>query len=155
MPSEDTTASDDRTEDVTDDLKDKDEIEEREKQNEEYREMMDKNFELLEELEHREVIIRSNRYEDEDREYYVEQVEKAYLDGGSGYIPSVRLVNESVRPSLQPVLKMPRNPIPVEEDGDLRTLKLIYTSEPSVEHSFHYMNKYDRPDLEIFISYQK
>lgn len=150
MPSEDTTASDDQREEI----KGKDEIEEQEKQDREYQEMMDKNFELLEELEHREVIIRSNRYEDEDREYYVEEVEKAYIDGGSGYIPSVRLKNEGVRPSLQPVLKMPRNSIPVEEDGDLRTLKLIYTSEPSVEHSFHYMNKYDRPDLKIFISYE-
>lgn len=145
MPSEDTTAPDDQTNDV----------DESPEQDEEYREMMDKNFELLKELEHREVIIRSNRYEEEDREYYVEKVEKAFLDGGSGYIPSVRLVNESVRPSLQPVLKMPRNSIPVEEQGKVRTLELIYTSEPSVEHSFHYMNKYDRPDLKIFISYEK
>jgi len=120
-----------------------------------YRETMDENYELLKELEHRSVIIRSNRYEDEDREYYVEEVEKAYLDGGGGYIPSVRLVNEGVRPSLQPVLKMPRQEIPVEEDDNYRTLRLIYTSEPSVEHSFHYMNKYERPDLKIFISYEK
>ncbi|MFB6346357.1 MAG: hypothetical protein ABEK50_11385 [bacterium] len=145
MPSEDTTAPDDSTDDVDDSPEEQ----------QDYREMMDKNFELLKELEHREIIIRSNRYQEEDREYYVEKVEKAFLDGGSGYIPSVRLVNEGVRPSLQPVLKMPRNPIPVEEDGDLRTLRLIYTSEPSVEHSFHYMNKYDRPDLKIFISYEK
>lgn len=120
-----------------------------------YREIMDNNYELLKELEHRNVIIRSNRYEEEDREYYVEEVEKAFLDGGSGHIPSVRLVNEGVRPSLQPVLKMPRQEIPVEEDDEYRTLRLIYTSEPSVEHSFHYMNKYERPDLKIFISYEK
>jgi hypothetical protein len=120
-----------------------------------YREVMDNNYELLKNLEHRTVIIRSNRYEEEDREYYVEEVEKAYLDGGSGYIPSVRLVNENVRPSLQPVLKMPRKAIPVEEDEEYRTLRLIYTSEPDVEHSFHYMNKYERPDLKIFITYEK
>lgn len=124
---------------------------------EEYQQMMDRNYEKLQELEHREVVIRSNRYEEEDRSYYVEEVEKAYLDGGNGYIPSVRLKNEGVRPSLQPVLKMPRNPIPVdeEEDEQVVTLKLIYTSEPSVEHSFQYMNHPERPDLKIFISYQK
>ncbi len=120
-----------------------------------YREVMDQNYELLKNLEHRTVILRSNRYEKEDREYYVEGVEKAYLDGGGGYIPSVRLVNDNVRPSLQPVLKMPRKAISVEEDNDYRTLQLIYTSEPSVEHSFHYMNKYERPDLKIFITYEK
>jgi hypothetical protein len=146
MASDGQTASDDRAEEET---------QSPDEEQDDYREIMDKNYELLKELEHRNVIIRSNRYEEEDREYYVEEVEKAYLDGGSGYIPSVRLVNESVRPSLQPVLKMPRKAIPVEEDENYRTLRLIYTSEPSVEHSFHYMNKYERPDLKIFISYEK
>jgi hypothetical protein len=149
MASDGRTASDDPA-DETDSAQDRPDAEQ-----DDYRETMDKNYELLKELEHRNVIIRSNRYEDEDREYYVEEVEKAYLDGGSGHIPSVRLVNESVRPSLQPVLKMPRQAIPVEEDDTYRTLRLIYTSEPSVEHSFHYMNKYERPDLKIFISYEK
>ncbi len=120
----------------------------------EQQDTMEKNMEILRELEHRTVTISSNRYEDEDREYYVEEVERAFLDGSSGYIPSVRLVNDNVRPSLQPVLKMPRNLIPVDEEGGKRTLNLIYTSEPSVEHSFHYMNRYDRPDLEIYISYE-
>lgn len=122
---------------------------------EEERRIVDRNYELFEELEHRQVIIRSNRYEDEDREYYVEKVEKAYLDGGTGYIPCVRLVNEGVRPSLQPVLKMPRNPVEVSEEGESTILHLTYTREPSVEQSFHYMNRHERPDLEIFISYQK
>lgn len=121
---------------------------------EEERRIVDRNYELFEELEHRELIIQSNRYEEEDREYYVEKVEKAYLDGGTGYIPCVRLVNEGVRPSLQPVLKMPRSPIDVREEGDTRVLRLTYTREPSVEQSFHYMNRHERPDLEITIRYQ-
>ncbi|MGM0380932.1 MAG: hypothetical protein ACQEP7_03005 [bacterium] len=127
--------------------------EQQQKRNEQ-RDIMDKNMKILEELEHRTVTISSNRYEDEDREYYVEEVERAFLDGSTGYIPSVRLINDSVRPSLQPVLKMPRGLIPVDEEGNKRTLNLIYTSEPSVEHSFHFMNRYERPDLEIYISYE-
>ncbi len=127
---------------------------EEKQQQRERQDIMEKNMEILRELEHRNIKISSNRYEDEDREYYVEEVERAFLDGSTGYIPSVRLVNDSVRPSLQPVLKMPRNLIPVDEEGDRRTLNLIYTSEPSVEHSFYYMNRYDRPDLEIYISYE-
>lgn len=126
----------------------------RDESREEERRIVDRNYELFEELEHRELIIRSNRYEEEDREYYVEKVEKAYLDGGTGYIPCVRLVNEGVRPSLQPVLKMPRSPIDVSEEGDTRILRLTYTREPSVEQSFHYMNRHERPDLEITISYK-
>jgi len=121
---------------------------------EEERRIVDRNYELFEELEHRELIIRSNRYEEEDRQYYVERVEKAYLDGGTGYIPCVRLVNEGVRPSLQPVLKMPRSPIDVEQEGDLTVLHLTYTREPSVEQSFHYMNRHERPDLKISIRYR-
>lgn len=117
--------------------------------------IQDQNMEILSRLEHREVTIRSNRYDDEDREYYVETVERTFLDGNRGYIPSVRLVNEGVRPSLQPVLKMPRQVIPVDEDEETVTLNFIYTSQPSVEHSFQYMNRYERPDLEIYITYRK
>ena len=118
------------------------------------RNIMKKNYELLEDLEHRNVHLRSNRYDHEDREYYVQKVDKTYLDGTTGYIPSVRLVNETVRPSLQPVLKLPRNLIPIDKKGNQKTLNLIYSSEPSVEHSFHYMNRYERPDLEIYITYE-
>lgn len=117
--------------------------------------ILEQNYKILKRLEHREVIIRSNRYDEEDREYYVEKVERTYLDGATGNIPSVRLVNEGVRPSLQPVLKMPRGLIPVDESGDRHTLNLIYSHEPSVEQSFHYMNRYERPDLEIYISYEE
>ncbi|MFB6355540.1 MAG: hypothetical protein ABEJ65_03375 [bacterium] len=127
---------------------------EEQEEREHERSILDRNYEIMEELEHRTVYIKSNRYEEEDREYYVEEVEKAYIDGSTGYIPSARLINESVRPSLQPVLKMPRSLIPVEEDGEWKTLHLIYSHEPSVEHSFHYMNRYERPDLEIYISYK-
>ncbi len=125
-----------------------------EESREEERRIVDRNYELFEELEHRELTIQSNRYEEEDRQYYVEKVEKAYLDGGTGYIPCVRLVNEGVRPSLQPVLKMPRTPIDVSDRDDTRVLRLTYTREPSVEQSFHYMNRHERPDLEITITYK-
>jgi len=118
------------------------------------RRITDKNYEILEGLEQREIKISSNRYDHEDRDYYVQKVEKTYLDGSTGYIPSVRLINESVRPSLQPVLKVPRNLIPIDKEGDRRTLNLIYTSEPSVDQSFHFMNRYERPDLEIYITYE-
>ena len=114
----------------------------------------EQNFDIMEELAHRDVVIRSNRYEEEDREYYVEEVERTYLDGSSGYIPSVRLVNSAVRPSLQPILRIPRDLIPVEDEGDRRVIHLVYSSQPSVEHSFHYMNRHERPDLEIYISYE-
>jgi len=127
------------------------EREERERQ----KSVTERNFEIMERLEHREVTISSNRYEEEDREYYVEEVEHTYLDGSTGYIPSVRLMNSGVRPSLQPILRVPRDLIPVEEEGEKRTLRLVYTSEPSVEHSFHFMNRHERPDLEIYISYEK
>ena len=127
--------------------------EERERQRR--RDLMDRNYDILKKLEHRNIVIRSNRYDDEDREYYVQEVERTYIDGANGYIPSVRLMNNEVRPSLQPVLKMPRNSIPVDDEGDKRVLSLIYTKEPSVEHSFHYMNRHERPDLEIYISYEK
>ncbi len=119
------------------------------------RNIMEKNYELLEELEQRNIKLSSNRYDHEDREYYVQKVEKTYLDGATGYIPSVKLVNETVRPSLQPVLKLPRNLIPVDKKGGSKTLNLIYSSEPSVEQSFHYMNRYERPDLEIYITYEE
>ena len=115
----------------------------------------EQNFEIMEELAHRNVIIRSNRYEEEDREYYVEEVERTYLDGSSGYIPSVRLVNSGVRPSLQPILRIPRDLIPVEGQDDERVIHLVYSSRPSVEHSFYYMNRHERPDLEIYISYER
>ncbi len=118
------------------------------------RNITDKNYEILEQLEHRHITLSSNRYDHEDREYYVQEVEKTYLDGATGYIPSVRLINESVRPSLQPVLKVPRNLIPVDKDGEKRTLNLIYSRNPSVDQSFHYMNRYERPDLEIYITYE-
>lgn len=118
------------------------------------RRITDKNYEILEDLERRDIKISSNRYDHEDREYYVQKVEKTYLDGATGYIPSVRLINESVRPSLQPVLKVPRNLIPIDKEGDRRTLNLIYTSKPSVDQSFHFMNRYERPDLEIYITYE-
>jgi hypothetical protein len=119
------------------------------------RDIMDKNYEILQNLEHRDVVISSNRYDDEDREYYVQEVERTYLDGTSGYIPSVRLINNEVRHSLQPVLKMPRSLISVDNSGQTQTLALIYSSQPSVEHSFHFMNRHERPDLEIYISYEK
>ncbi len=119
------------------------------------RDIMDKNYDILQDLEHRDVIISSNRYDDEDREYYVQEVERTYLDGTSGYIPSVRLINNEVRHSLQPVLKMPRSIITVDDSGQTRTLGLIYSSQPSVEHSFYFMNRHERPDLEIYISYEK
>lgn len=126
------------------------EQEERERQ----RSVLEQNLAIMKELEHREIVIRSNRYDEEDREYYVEKVERTYLDGTTGNIPAVRLVNEGVRPSLQPVLKMPRGLIPIDESQDRRTLKLIYSHEPTVEQSFHYMNRYERPDLEIYISHK-
>lgn len=126
-----------------------------ERERERRRTIMDKNYEILQELEHRNIVISSNRYDDQDREYYVQEVERTYLDGSGGYIPSVRLVNSEVRPSLQPVLKMPRKLIPVSDSGNKRVLGLIYSSEPSVEHSFYFMNRHERPDLEIYITYEK
>lgn len=144
MPEQNTTENDDQV--LT-----PEEVEEKEKQ----QSITEQNFEILDELEHREIIIQSNRYEEEDREYYVEEVERTYIDGANGYIPSVRLVNSGVRKSLQPILRVPRDLIPVEEEGNRRILHLVYSSEPSVEHSFHYMNRHERPDLEIYISYEQ
>lgn len=128
---------------------------EEEAERQQQRNVTEKNYEILEQLEHRQISLSSNRYDKEDREYYVQEVERTYLDGATGYIPSAQLVNESVRPSLQPVLKVPRNLIPIDKDGDKRTLNLIYSREPSVDQAYHYMNRYERPDLEIYISYQK
>lgn len=143
MPEQETTENDDQP--MT-----PEELEEKEKQ----QSITEQNFELLDELEHREITIQSNRYEEEDREYYVEEVERTYIDGANGYIPSVRLINSGVRKSLQPILRVPRDMIPVENEDGKRILHLVYSSEPSVEHSFHYMNRHERPDLEIYITYE-
>jgi hypothetical protein len=141
---------DDNSSNNDDQVMTEEEREEKERQ----KSITERNFEILDELEHREITIQSNRYEEEDREYYVEEVERTYLDGSNGYIPSVRLVNSGVRKSLQPIIRVPRDLIPIEEEDDRRVLHLVYSSDPSVEHSFHFMNRYERPDLEIYISYE-
>jgi len=114
------------------------------------------NISALKTLIGKTVLIKSNIYQTKHmREYFVEDVSEEYIKLNDRMMRGIRLSNSKVDKDKQPFLKYPTEPITVVLEGKMMVLSLIYSRETNIEKEFKHLHKKTKPDLEIYISYEK
>ena len=114
------------------------------------------NISTLKTLIGKTVLIKSNVYQTKHtREYFVEDVSEEYIKLNDRMMRGIRLSNSTVDKDKQPFLKYPTEPITTVAEGNMMVLSLIYSRETNIEKEFRYLHKKTKPDLEIYIAYQK
>lgn len=111
------------------------------------------NKKILKDIIGKKIIIESSHSKNK-REYFVDRIEDAYIDGNQGLIPAFRLVNNSTPADKHILLNYPRVLIEQDEliDGK-KFLLLEYDAELNIVKAFKHLHKPNREPLLIYIYY--